>query len=255
VALPAEHGGWGFLTEAVCLSLLVAPGPATVPLAGAAVVGFLAHPPLRIWLTDRLRGRSVPRTGVAARLAGAWGAIGAGALGLALLQASHPGRALVPLGLAAGLGAFQISLDLRGRGRSLLAELLGAGALGGLAAAAAAARGDTAGVAALPWALLVGRAVPAVVLVRARLRQDRGGAADSVPVHATHAAALLGSGALAGSGLVSLAVVAVFGALWIRAAVVIAWRRPLRPQTLGMMELGIGLAAVVALGAALRAGP
>src|SRR5512136_2263107 len=61
VALPAEHGGWGFLAEPVILGLVLAPSAAGVCLALAALAAFLARHPLRLLLLDRRKGTRYPR--------------------------------------------------------------------------------------------------------------------------------------------------------------------------------------------------
>ena len=65
VALPAEHGGWGFLAEPVVLGLVLAPSAAGLCLALAALAAFLARHPLRLALIDRRKGVRYPRTGLA----------------------------------------------------------------------------------------------------------------------------------------------------------------------------------------------
>ena len=67
VAIPAEHGGWGLLAEPVVLGLVIAPAPAGACLALAALAGFLARHPLRLWLLDRRKGVRYPRTALAER--------------------------------------------------------------------------------------------------------------------------------------------------------------------------------------------
>ena len=67
VALPTEHGGWGFLLEPVLLGLLLAPSPAGVLLALAGLATFLARHPADIWLRDTLASKTFPRTATALR--------------------------------------------------------------------------------------------------------------------------------------------------------------------------------------------
>ena len=42
VALPTEHGGWGFTLEPLLLGLLLSPG---LPTLGLSLPGLLASPP------------------------------------------------------------------------------------------------------------------------------------------------------------------------------------------------------------------
>ena len=69
VAVPTEHGGWGLTLEPGLLGLLVAPSAAGVCLAAAAMVAFVARTPLKVVLVDRRRGRTLPRTRLARRVA------------------------------------------------------------------------------------------------------------------------------------------------------------------------------------------
>ena len=94
VALPAEHGGWGFLTEPVVLGLVLAPSAAGLCLALAALAAFLTRHPLRLWLMRSTQGRPVP-------------AHGAGRARLRRVRGGHPGpgrrglRPRIPFLLAA----------------------------------------------------------------------------------------------------------------------------------------------------------
>ncbi|MCB0162365.1 MAG: YwiC-like family protein, partial [Caldilineaceae bacterium] len=56
IALPTEHGGWGFLLEPLLLGRLVAPSAAGLLLLVATVAAFLLRQPLKIVLVDRRRG-------------------------------------------------------------------------------------------------------------------------------------------------------------------------------------------------------
>jgi hypothetical protein len=57
VALPPEHGGWGFVLEPLILGLAVAPSAAGAALAFFALGAFLARHPLKLLLNDVSRGR------------------------------------------------------------------------------------------------------------------------------------------------------------------------------------------------------
>ena len=69
VALPSEHGGWVLTLEPGLLGVLVAPSLVGLCLALAAFVAFLARTPVKIVMVDRWRGRSLPRTRLALRVA------------------------------------------------------------------------------------------------------------------------------------------------------------------------------------------
>jgi hypothetical protein len=252
LALPAEHGGWGFLAEPIVLGLVLAPSAAGLLLALAAVAAFLMRHPLRLVLVDRRKGTRYPRTALAARIAAGYAALALVALAGAVARGASP---WAPLLLAAPAGLVAIGHDAFGRSREALPEAAGAVALGGSATAIALAGGASAGAAWGAWALLALRAVTSVLYVRARIRLDRGLPAGPRAVHAGHAAALLAATGLAAAGWAPWLSAVVFLVLLLRSA----WglsslRRPVRPQVLGFQELGYGLLTLLLLAVGYRLG-
>lgn len=244
VALPPEHGAWGFLFEPILLGMVVAPSGAGVAIAVAALGAFLSRHPLKLLLGDWSRGRRYPRTRLAARFALVYGLAAVAGLGLALAEA----RAAFwwPLALAAPLGVAQLHYDSRNRGRDLLPELLGSMAPGSVASAMALARGWAPGSAFALWLILASRAVASTLYVRSRLRLDRGQPHDAAAVWASHLASLLIVGFLASAGWAPWVALPVFAALLGRAVHGLSWyRAPVRPQTLGLTELTFGLVTAV----------
>jgi hypothetical protein len=73
VALPVEHGGWGFLAEPLVLALLVAPSVGGVAIAGATGAMFLIRHPAKLFWRNRHRLDVSPRFRVAGGFAG-WSA-------------------------------------------------------------------------------------------------------------------------------------------------------------------------------------
>jgi len=253
VALPAEHGGWGFLVEPVVLGLVLAPSGAGVCLALAAFAGFLARHPLRLWLLDRRKHARYPRTALAERFF-----TGYAVLALLLLTAGFT-LARAPfwpaLAVAAPIGLVALAFDVLGRSREALPEGAGAVALGASATAIALAGGTPAGLAWGAWALLALRAVTSVLYVRARIRLDRGLAAGPRAVLAGHAVALAAATGLAGAGWAPWLAPAVFFVLLSRAAWGLSsWRRPVRPRALGFQELGYGILTLALLAVGYRVG-
>ncbi|NHZ70059.1 MAG: hypothetical protein GWP18_00280, partial [Proteobacteria bacterium] len=55
MALPTEHGGWGFTLEPILLGLLVAPSASAWEISAAALGIFLARRPVKILSTDLVR--------------------------------------------------------------------------------------------------------------------------------------------------------------------------------------------------------
>jgi hypothetical protein len=254
VALPAEHGGWGFLAEPVVLGLAMAPSAPGTCLAFAALAGFLARHPLRLLLIDRRKGARYPRTVLAGRFLA-----GYAVLGLLLLAAAFalaPTPFWPPLAVAAPVGLVALAFDARGRSREALPEAAGAVALGASASAIALAGGAPAAFAWAAWALLALRAVASVLYVRARIRLDRGLAAGPRAVHAGHAVALAAATGFASAGWAPWLAPVVFFVLLARSGWGLSsWRRPVRPQTLGFQELGYGLLTLVLLAVGYRVGP
>ncbi len=248
LALPNEHGGWGLLCEPALLGLWLAPSWAGVALALAALLAFLARHPLRLALSDRLRGRRYPRTSLAARIAAGYLACAALALGFALTQA--PLAAFMPLALATPLGAVQLVYDARLRSRELLPELCGGVALGASVAAITMAGSAPLAPALALWAVLALRVLGSVPYVRARLRASRGLPGARTPVVVAHAAGLCCVGLLSALALVPWLGVLAMAILLARALLGLRTSAaPLAPRVVGLQELGYGALTVVLLAA------
>jgi len=249
LALPAEHGGWGFVLEPIVLGLIVSPSRAGFALALAATATFLARHPLRLATGDRLKGRQTTRTGRAVAVAAFYGLLAALAFGFAWTDAAGPAF-WIPLLAATPLLGAQFGYDVRNRGRDLAPELLGAAAPGSLASAITIVGGGPVGTALVLWPLLALRGVASVLYVRARLRRDRGQPYDARSTWTSHLLALLLAAAFAATGRAPWLAVAAFAGLLARAAFGLKRTRALKPQVLGLRELayGLGTAAVIGLG-------
>jgi hypothetical protein len=246
VALPAEHGAWGLLGEPIVLGLLVAPSWAGLGIAVFAIGAFLAHHPLKLAGSDILKGRRAPRTAAATRVFVVYAAIAAG--GLALASAAGRGGWWLPLAAAAPLVLWQLRYEVGQKGRQLMPQLLPAVALGSVAAAEMRAAGVASGLALAAWALLAAKAVTAVLYVRTRLRLDRGQRPDRAGALVSHALALALALGLVSAGHAPWPAVAAFALLLLRAAWGVSpLRRAVRPQVVGLQEVGYGLAFVLIL--------
>jgi YwiC-like protein len=249
VALPAEHGGWGLSAEPALLGLAVAPGLAGVALAVAALVAFLARTPLKVALVDRWRGRRLPRTRLAERIA-----IAELALFVALVAAAFAtadGTFWPPLVAAAPLVAVEFWFEMRSRGRRLLPELAGSIGIASVAAAIVLAAGDGgnngggAHLAVGLWMVIAARAVASLPFVRLQLARAK---------RRPHRVAQSDAAQAAGLTLGAVAVVldarlaAGLAALTLLAAVnVVAARRPPAPAVvLGVRQMLLGMAVVAA---------
>ncbi|MDF1521579.1 MAG: YwiC-like family protein [Trueperaceae bacterium] len=250
VALPIEHGAWGFLLEPALLGLLLAWSPAGLALAFAALMTLLLQTPVSLLAADARRGKVYPRTRLARRVAAGYAA--AWAIGLALAwQAAGELGWLWPAVFALPLAAVQLAYDARNRARELVPEAAGAVAMGALAAVIAVAAGWALGPALALWGLLALRAVPAIVYVRARLRLERGSTVSPGPTWALHGAALLVGVGVWLAGWLAWPVVVAYALLFARAAWGLSpWRRPVAAKVVGFGEIGFGVATVLLLAAA-----
>src|SRR5215813_9262916 len=75
IALPVEHGAWGFLFEPLIAGLILAPSVAAPFITLFAVGTFLTRQPLKFALGDWLQKRRLPRTDVARRFVAVFGGI------------------------------------------------------------------------------------------------------------------------------------------------------------------------------------
>lgn len=251
VALPVEHGAWGFLLEPALLGLLVAWSGAGVALVVAALAALLLQTPLSLAVSDLRRGRRYPRTRLAGRVGLLYALVLVGALVAAIAGAGTP-AILVPALLAVPLALTHLWFDAYGRARELLPETAGALAMNALAACIAVAAGWGLLPALGLWALLAARTVPTIVYVRTRLRLERGWEVATSWVWATHLAAVVGVAiAVVWAGLVWFAL-APFAVLTVRAALGVSRARVSVPaKVIGFRELGFGVVTTVVLAFAL----
>jgi hypothetical protein len=253
VAMPVEHGGWGFLAEPVALGLAIAPSAAGACLALAFLAAFLARHPLRLIWLDRRRDARHPRTVLAERFLLGYASLAALLVAAGLAAAAAPFWPALAAAAPLALGA--LALDARGRSRDALAEALGALALSSAVAAIALAGGAVPALAWGAWALLAARAVVSILYVRARIRLDRGLPAGPGIALLAHLAALVIALGLATSAWAPWLAPFAFLLLLARAV----WglrdgRARIRPQALGFQELGYGLMTLVALAVGYRFG-
>lgn len=244
VALPVEHGGWGLSLEPVVLGLLVAPSLAGLCLAVAAVGAFLARHPLKIVVADWRRGRSFPRTRVAAAFAALYCAIALAGFMAAILFG--PAALLFPLALALPLGVVQLAYDFTGRSRALLPELSGATAMAALASSLALAGGWPLPLALALWAILAARVLPTILYVRARLRAARGEQRAAGMIIFTHLLACAAALLLVLKGLASALACLALAILLLRAAIGL-YSRPISAKRVGVTELLYGVLLVAAV--------
>jgi hypothetical protein len=246
VALPAEHGGWGFLLEPIVLGLALAPSLAGLWLAVAALCAFLARHPLRLLLGDWRRRRRLARTPVAAVLVVVYGIAGIAFFSGAFISPHLP--FLPALLLAAPIALFQLGCDATGRSRTLAAELAGAIAAGSLATAILLAAGWRPPVAFAIWAILAARSVPTILYVRTRLRILHRKPVSSRAALIAHLTAILAVAGLVRFGLAPVLAIAAFAVLFMRAAIGFSKHQIIMTaKQLGVSELAFGAMTVLSV--------
>lgn len=246
IALPAEHGGWGFLLEPIVLGLLLVPTLGGLLFSVSMLAVFLIHQPLKITLKDRSKGRRTSRTQMAERFVLLYGVIAGLSLlpVLATVIAEEKWAFFLPLMLALPLAAVQYAYDARNQSRALVAELTGALALGAIASGIVLI-----GCWGLPqalalWGLLIARTAPSILYVRARLRVQR---EQPAPINATyvlHGVALMAVNGLALVGLLPWLSVIPMLILFARAYHGLNSSVRLRASAVGIREMLYGLCVV-----------
>jgi len=241
LALPVEHGGWGFVIEPAVLALLVVPSWPGLAIGVAVIAAFLARHPLRLAAGDWMRRRRYPRTIVCERLALGYGA--AAIVAMTIAVAVTDARILIPFAITAPLGLAQFAFDVRNRGHAPAPEIAGAIAAGATAAAIALAGGRSPALAATLWLLTILRSVPAILFVRAALAKGR----RSIAV-AVHVAAVVIAIALWYQRLAPAAAIVTTSLLLGRSLIRIEHEPPRR---IGMREIAFGAVTVVLIGTAM----
>jgi hypothetical protein len=245
IALPPEHGAWGFLLEPIVLGLLVVPSLAGWFLALAVVGAFLICHPLKLAFTDWQRGKRYTRTALAERVILLYGALTV--TGLALAVALAGWQIVLPLFMALPLVLAMLASYVQNRGRELIPELAGASALATTASGVALAGGISPQTAFALWVILTARDLPSILYVRARLRLEKDNPfswplvflANMIAVIVVLALVLLDfAPLLALLALIILFARALFG--------LSPYRRRVRTQTIGFLEMAYGLLVVIA---------
>lgn len=246
IALPIEHGSWGFVLEPLVAGLIVAFSPAAPFIAVMVMGAFLSRQPLKIFFADRMAKRDLPQTAVALRYALIYASVAAiGFLGTLYLA---PAKAFLPLVVVAPLAALQIYYDASRKSRELLPELTGAISAASTAAILALADNWTLASAFALWAIFAARTIPSILYVRNRLRLEKGKTFSQIVPFAAHLLALVVVSALAYYNFSSLPVVAMFAFLLARGAVGLSkYRKKIKAMRIGIWEVVYGTLVVISV--------
>jgi hypothetical protein len=241
IALPLEHGGWGFTLEPVLLGLLVAPSASAWELAIASLGVFLARRPVKLVLTDLVRHRWLSRTRVAAIVGGVFGATALAGVAGAFVTAGP--QFLIPYAAAVPAALLALRADSTSKSRSLRAELAGAIAMGATVTAIALADGWAYPVAFGLWLVLIARAATTISLVRAQIRRVHGRLYSEGRVYAVCITTLGVVTALAAIDMVPWLSVVAIAAIGLLAYASLA-RPPVPARVVGWTQMATGLVVV-----------
>lgn len=249
VVLPAEHGAWSLWLEPVLLALIVAPSAAGILIAILSLASLLIRQPLKIMLVDLRKRKIYLRTRQAAVFASVYGASAAIAI-FAVLWRGEP-YALIPLIPTWFVAAVVVvHYDLAGNSRAVTSEVLAAAVMAAFGFSICLASDWEWKRAAALGVIILARSAPAVIYVRARLRQIRSGDNDYLSAIALHVIALFAVLALAWQGLTPILSAMAALLLLSRAIYFLRWGALVEPKIVGIQEVTIGLiyVALVAAG-------
>jgi hypothetical protein len=250
VALPAEHGGWGFLVEPLLLGLILAPSLAGIGIAVATSAVFLLHQPIKIVVKDYRKGRVYERTRLARGFAALYGAIALAALQLTVTMAD--GVFWLPLLVSLPFAAVQLALEFRNDGRSLLSETCGALVLAATASAILLAANETFLWAAMAWLLMTLRAIPSILYVRTQIRLIHSRTTSTIPPLGAHLLGVLISIALWAGGLTNGLVPLATSVLLCRAFYGLQISKPTAARIVGIQEVIYGIIFTIVCAIALQ---
>lgn len=249
VALPTEHGGWSLSTEPAILGLLIVASKAGFLLGLIGLLAFITRTPLKLALVDRWRGRSLPRTRLAQRVAAVELLVLAALTGGVVAVAEHD-RWWLPILIAAPLLGLELWYDMHSRGRRLVPILAGPIGLGSLAASVILVGGGSTTVAIGAWVAIALRSVAAIFFVRSQIQRIRKQKNRSVPA-SEPVAIQMGLGLLA---LVAWLVGYLPGSVAILLGSVIGIHLVLRQlpvpalKVVGFQQLGLGIIFIITAG-------
>ena len=242
IALPTEHGGWGFTLEPIVLGLLVAASATAWELSAAALGIFLARRPVKIVSTDLVRKRWLPRSRIALAFALLYGGLAlAGTIG-AFFTADGP--FWIPVLVAAPFAFYALRADAHSKNRALLPELSGSIAMGATVSAIALGGGWDPAPAFGLWLVLAARDVAAIVLVRGQIRRLKGKPTGASKIYAVEAACTAVVAVAAAVGAVPWLSVAAIGLVGV-VAVISLTRPPVEARVIGWTQMAVGLMVVL----------
>ena len=246
VALPVEHGSWGFLLEPLVAGLAIAFSVGGMWIAIMTIGAFLVRQPLKVLIIDRLGMKLRERAIAALLFLGIYGAVFiTGLIGTLASSGSGP---LLPFVFVLPFAAYQIYCDGSRQGRQLVAEVIGAVSISASIAAIALAGGGSWEVAIALWLIFVARLVPSILYVRNRLLLEKGKEYSRIVPAIAHFAALSSVIVLSYLGLSPfLTVFAMLVLLWRAVGGLAPGRRKMRAMQIGVLEIVYGALTVLSV--------
>lgn len=246
IALPVEHGAWGFLFEPIVASLAIAFSGGGLLIALMCIGAFLLRQPVKVFLQNRAARNDPHIAAAAVRFGIIYGALFlAGLYGSAAVAGSWP---LVPFLAVIPFGAVQIYFDASRQGRQLLPELLGAVAISASAPAILLAGGFEVAAAGAFWLVFIARLIPSIIYVRERLRLEKGKSFSRMVPLLSHATALLLVGSLAFFRMVPMLAAFAMAVLSFRAIEGLSSGRiKMKAMQIGIMEVIFGVVTAAAI--------
>ncbi|MEO8041669.1 MAG: YwiC-like family protein [Acidobacteriota bacterium] len=246
VALPIEHGSWGFLFEPLVAGIAIAPSKASPWIAFFVIGAFMIRQPLKVVLSDWRSRRWLPQTRYAVRFLLFYAVVFCvGLIGSVSLASPE---SFVPFAIVLPFAAFQIYCDSQRNSRLLLAEILGAVSISSSIAVLALADSWLYPNAYALWAIIVARLIPSILYVRNRLNIEKGKSySRAIPISA-HFAALIIVLLLAFYDLGPFLPVLMFLVLLIRSIIGLSpFRKKVKAIKLGIGEVIYGTLTVISL--------
>ena len=246
IALPVEHGSWGFLFEPIVAGLAIAFSLGGMWIALMTIGAFLARQPLKVLIIDRLGMKVHDRAKAALLFLAAYGTVFVA--GLIGTVASVGWRPLLPFVFVLPFAVYQIYCDASRKGRQLVAELIGAVSISASIAAIVFSDGRPWGVAVALWLIFVLRLVPSILYVRNRLLLEKGKDYSRIVPTVAHFTALTIVTILSYLRLApALTVFAMLILLWRAIAGLAPGRRKLRAVQIGVLEIIYGIVTVLSV--------
>jgi len=247
IALPVEHGAWGFLFEPLIAGIIIAPSIAAPFIPMLAIGAFLTRQPLKFFLGDWHQKRTLPRTRIARKFVLIFGGIAVvGLLGSLIFAPLH---SFLPFLLASPLVVYLVVQDIARQTRHLVPELLAAAALASSVSVLALAGGFSSNFALALWAIILARLIPSILYVRNRVRMGKQKDFAIFAPIASHIAALILVIGIYYAGLASLLTVIMAAFLAGRAIYGLSpYRQALSAKVIGIWEVVYGIIYALSIG-------